>query len=327
MPCTFSDFPNEILLIIGKHLTAGDLHSLVRVSHHFSSLFLSHFRSLALKEENNHTAIYWAAASGNRVMLKRILEEGENVIVFVNAKMVHRSPRVCSEWLLAWMLNGKPNIFLGEPWPTRGLWTAISWAVWTNHQALLRLLLDRGKFEPHSLFPALESAVTCGNEKAVELLLDWVLKDNPYPQKVFSKLLMTATFNNRINMVKRLIKEGANINATSRFYPRREPLFRIAEEKGYMELAGLLVEQHIREDVNFFEPVGKRSALYLAVQFSNEALVRHVLKCGIFVSIESQDRLGNTPSQIAAQKGNKAIIELLASHSRVGKCKSLPYML
>lgn len=102
MSRAFSDFPNELLLAIGRYLEPRDLHSFVRVSRHFSTLFLSHLRGLALRKENTHAAIYWALASRNRTMLKRVLEEGENVIILINSsKVVHRSPKKCSEWILA----------------------------------------------------------------------------------------------------------------------------------------------------------------------------------------------------------------------------------
>lgn len=77
MSRAFSEFPNELLLAISKYLEPRDLHSLVRVSRHFSTLFLSRLRSLALRKENTHATIYWALASRNRTMLKRVLEGGK----------------------------------------------------------------------------------------------------------------------------------------------------------------------------------------------------------------------------------------------------------
>lgn len=324
MSRSFGNLPNEIILLIGDHLTARDLHSLVRASRHFSALFLSRLRDFALKEENTYAAIFCAAASGNRVMLKRVLEKGENVILSTGSTVVYRSPGVCSEWILAWILNGRPNMFLGKSGLGKRPRTAISWAVWTSHQALLRLLLDKGKIKSHSVLPALTAVLRHGNVKAAKPLLDRMLSEDLEPQKSCSKLLRIATSNNHINMVKLLLDGGADINATERFGSRREPLFRIAEEKGHIELARLLVERHIRADANFIDLIGKRSAIYLAVQFSSEALVRHVLEKGAFLNTNLQDPWGNTPFQLAAQKGNEEIIKLLACHSGTKYCKIFP---
>lgn len=148
MPQEFSDFPNELLLKIGKYLEPRDLHSLLRVSRHFSTLFLSRLRGLALRKENTHAAIYWALASRNRTMLKRVLEEGENVIILINSsKVVHRSPKKCSEWILAWMLDERPKISLHEPGLIGGPQTIVSWAIRTGHQAVIGLLVNRAKMK------------------------------------------------------------------------------------------------------------------------------------------------------------------------------------
>lgn len=80
-------------------------------------------------------------------MLKRVLEEGENVIILINSsKVVHRSPKKCSEWILAWMLDERPSISLYEPGLDGGVGlsqTIVSWAVRTSHQAVIGLLVNR----------------------------------------------------------------------------------------------------------------------------------------------------------------------------------------
>lgn len=254
-------------------------------------------------------------------MLKRVLEEGERVIILVNSnKVVHRSPNKCSEWILAWMLNGRPNIFLDEPGLVGGSRTIVSWALRTSHQAVLRLLLDRRKIKSYSIAPALIAATIHGNGKAVGILMDRALKLNPW-QKDFSEPLKIATSHNKVNLVKILLEKGANPSVS----PYGKPLFKIAEERGHMELAGLLMEKQIRADANFIDFTSQRSALYLAVQLSDEALVKYVLEKGAFVDVDPQDPGGNSPFRLALERGDKAIIKLLARHGGIDYCKSVPY--
>lgn len=299
MPRPFSNLPNEILLIFGQYLPARDLYSLARVSRHLCALFIARLRSLALKEENTHAAMYFAAVSGNRVLLKHILEKGENIILRVNGSL-YRSPGCCSEWLLAWVLNGHPSTRLDDA--TRAS-TAISWAVRTSHLTVLRLLLDRRKIGLNATFPALAAAATHGNEKVVKLLLDRLLSEVPHTRGKFSTLLKIAVSNDHVGVVKLLLAYGANSKTRGK---NGMTVLHIAAGRGHTEMLQLLLDQGADKDAR---NNNRLTALCWAVNKGHKETAQLLLDQG--ADKETKDEHGFTALHWAAQRGHREIIQLL----------------
>lgn len=323
MPKPFHGLPTELLLIIGEALEARGLYSLVRTSRQFSDLFLSRLRNLALEKRNTHAAIYWATATRNRAMLKHILEEGEKVVLVERGsskgREVHCSGRVCSEWILACMLNWRSNIVLdGAEFGNRSR-TPLSWALRMSHLGLLRLLFDMADVMSHQKNLALSEAASNGNVRAVKLLIE--KGADPNCQRNGLTSLEIATSKNHIDVVKLLLEHGGDIAAGGR------PLFLFAEEKCNRELAELLVETQVRANPDFIDPESNRSALYLAAQFSNESLVRYVLENGDQVTLRLENHLGLSPLDIAKQRGDVAITKLLMDYNKSNTCKISMYTL
>ena len=109
-----------------------------------------------------------------------------------------------------------------------------------------------------------------------------------------------------IEQVKKLISEGANIDAKNK--QGRTPLH-IAAANGRMEVAGLLIEKGA--NINAKHNSGG-TPLHLAVNGGHKEMVELLITKGADINVKN--RGGNAPLNNAMQRGYTEIVELLRAH-------------
>src|SRR5215471_7122340 len=80
-PRTFTDLPNEIVLIIAEYLKASDLNALIQTRRRFVPLLTSHLYTLALthKRKGLETVLEWATRKGQLPVIERLLAKGADL--------------------------------------------------------------------------------------------------------------------------------------------------------------------------------------------------------------------------------------------------------
>ncbi|RTE69552.1 hypothetical protein BHE90_016067 [Fusarium euwallaceae] len=181
------------------------------------------------------------------------------------------------------------------------LWMAAA----NGHEAIVRLLLDRGAHTEAADGPGrtpLSRAAANGHEAIVRLLLDRGAHteaadiDGGTP-------LWHAAGNGHEAIVRLLLDRGADIEAADR--RGRTPLLRAAEN-GHEAVVRLLLDRGA--DIEAADKKG-RTPLWYAAANGHEAIVRLLLDRG--ARIEVADMWGSTSLLLAAANGQEAIVRLL----------------
>ena len=137
---------------------------------------------------------------------------------------------------------------------------------------------------------------------------------SPYRPEFLDKELLTAVTQNDAQNVERLIKLGANVNATTDDDVRDTALSLAIMEGGYPEIVKLLVENGA--DVNAKDTVGA-SPLLMAVYWHNDRLginmeiVRLLIQHG--ADVNAQDCDGMTALMYAAKVGHAELARVLVT--------------
>jgi len=105
------------------------------------------------------------------------------------------------------------------------------------------------------------------------------------------------------DIVKLLLKKGADVNAADKF---GKTALMMASEKGYKEIMEMLLAKGA--DVNAKGKPGK-TALMIATENGYEQVVKLLLAKG--ADVQAQEVLGNTALMMAFEKGYKEIMEML----------------
>ncbi|KXH63431.1 hypothetical protein CSAL01_04545 [Colletotrichum salicis] len=183
--------------------------------------------------------------------------------------------------------------------------TPLSWAAEYGHEAVVRLLLDRGahiEAADEEGRTSLLWAAENGHEAVVELLLDRGANTEAADKKSRTPLLWAAK-NGHEAVVRLLLDRGANIEAAGKW--GTTPLS-WAAEYGHEAVVRLLLDRGAH--IEAADEEGRTSLLW-ASKNGREVVVRLLLDRG--AHIEAADEEGRTSLLWAAENGRETVVRLL----------------
>ena len=194
--------------------------------------------------------------------------------------------------------------------------TPLSWAAGNGHEAVVRLLIERGVVDINTKDfrgrTSLIWAVKKGHEAVVQLLIergdvDINAKDDRYGQTS----LIWAAENGHEAVVRLLIERGdVDINARDNEYGRTSLIW--AAENGHEAVVRLLIERG-DVDINAKDNLGQTSLMW-TVKVGHEAIVRLLIE-NHDVDINITDNDGKTALSWATERGGEVIMQLIRRRS------------
>ncbi|KAF7554286.1 hypothetical protein G7Z17_g3000 [Cylindrodendrum hubeiense] len=199
------------------------------------------------------------------------------------------------------LLISAENVNLVDSWGR----TAISYATEKGHEAILKLLIDKGadiESENESGRTPLSWAAENGHDGVVRLLLDEgvdIESEDEYSRMPLS----WAAENGHEAVIKLLLDKGADAGTWNDY--GNTPLLEAAQN-GHEAAVKLLLDKGA--DANVTDNYGW-APLFWAASGGYEAVITLLLDKG--VDVESKDQYGQMPISWAAQKGHEAAVKLL----------------
>ncbi|KAH3269678.1 hypothetical protein KXW55_003589 [Aspergillus fumigatus] len=188
--------------------------------------------------------------------------------------------------------------------------TALYQASSSGHEAVVKLLLDHGADvnarSASKGWTALFEAASNGHEAVVQLLLDCGADVNMKDEDGWTPLCQAASRGHEA-VAGLLVSHGADINA--RDGNGRTALYRAASD-GYEAVVCPLLDHGA--DINARGKYKGRTALFEAASNGHEAVVHLLLVRGADVNMKDED--GRTPLYQAASRGHEAVAGLLVGH-------------
>ncbi|KAI5846366.1 ankyrin repeat-containing domain protein [Morchella snyderi] len=295
--------PNELLLLIVESLTsARDLCCLVFTNRRFCHLFAPSLLRYAIQKEHAMTALFYAAAVGNRPLIRLILESGPPLMVLghirdrigdFGIRVIYSAPMRCADEAVDRILSIGPGIQLTRLWEGRaspsaplpalthgtfhGTFPALHWGVLQGHYRLVRMLLAR---------PGVDV-----NARIHISLNRWGYRDHDaYSQEADER--------------------GPNRRVYRRHFAPGEfnvaPLH-LAAYLGHKEIVELLL--HSGAEVGTLATYDNKTELHLAAQMGHEGVVRLLLEKG--ADVDMADGGGWHPLFGAVMFGHEAMVALL----------------
>jgi len=188
--------------------------------------------------------------------------------------------------------------------------TPLSYAAGNGHEAVVRLLVERDDADinakdNYGRTPLLLAAQD-GHEAVVRLLVERGDVDTNAKDSFGRTPLLLAAENGH-EAVVRLLAEGGGVDINAKHIYGRTPLS-FAAKNGHEAVVRLLTE---RDDVDInAKDNGGQTALSLAVQCGNEAVVRLLVERDD-VDTNAKDNDGQTALSWAAENGHEAVVRLL----------------
>ena len=200
--------------------------------------------------------------------------------------------------------------------------TALMQAAYNRQEAIVKLLLDSGKVEvnskDHDGFTALAVAAYIGHEAIVKLLLDSDKVDVNAKYHSDTTALSWAAKNGREAIVKLLLDSG-KVDVNSKYNGGTMALS-WAAQNGHEAIVKLLLDSG-KVDVNSNDDI-EIMALPWAAQNGHEAIVKLLLDSGKF-DVNSRDDSRSEALAWAAQDGYEAIVKLLLDSGCKADSKSV----
>ncbi|KAF4264238.1 hypothetical protein KXV68_007120 [Aspergillus fumigatus] len=188
--------------------------------------------------------------------------------------------------------------------------TALYQASSSGHEAVVKLLLEHGADvnarSASKGWTALFEAASNGHKAVVQLLLDCGADVNMKDEDGWTPLCQAASRGHEA-VAGLLVSHGADINA--RDGNGRTALYRAASD-GYEAVVCLLLDHGA--DINARGKYKGRTALFEAASNGHEAVVHLLLDRGADVNMKDED--GRTPLYQAASRGHEAVAGLLVGH-------------
>ena len=170
-----------------------------------------------------------------------------------------------------------------------------------------------GSISAKSLDEQLYDAARKGQTAQVQQLIQKGANVNVTHGAVQSTPLIVAAFNLHLDVVRELLKAGANVNATTKDNTSALIMAMSNTKKGNVNaqakrnVVNTLVNTY-HANVNQMDR-HHRTALKLAIMQQNQSLVRTLVTAHADVNAASPD--GSTPLQLAKQRKNKTIVQIL----------------
>jgi len=169
---------------------------------------------------------------------------------------------------------------------------------------LLRRGFDANTLDPkgfHGLFLAVQEP----SPKVADVLIAWPKTNVEFRTAKDESPLMLASLRGHVDLVKKLIARGGDVNKTG-----WTPLH-YAATNGHLEIMNLLLENHAYIDA---ESPNKTTPLMMAAQYGNAAAVRLLLEAGADATLRNQ--LGLTAIDFANKANRSDSAELIAASRR-----------
>ncbi|PMB72191.1 putative ankyrin repeat protein [Beauveria bassiana] len=275
--------------------------------------------------EKDQTPLLWAAARGDDVIVKLLLEKGSNIRAEDKRGRTPLSHAVENGHYATVRLllqNGCDFRKHNNDWKSPLLYAAMN-----GNDAIMRLLLENGadiEAQDCNMESPLRAAASFGEEKAVRLLLeagaDIEAKDN-----AGRTALTCATEREREAIVQLLLEKGADVESPASGV--HNPLI-VAATHAYENVLRLLLKAGANieakdhsgrkatvrlllsegADIEAQSNRGMTSLIY-AAGCGNEAIVRLLLEKG--ANVEAVGPEGNSPLTFAASVGRENVVRLL----------------
>jgi ankyrin repeat protein len=181
------------------------------------------------------------------------------------------------------------------------------WAVENAHEAVVKLLIERGidvEAENESTYKtALHLTAESGHEAVVKLLIE--RGANLEARDNFQETpLHLAASSGQEAVVKLLIEKGVNLEAKEQ--TKQTPLH-LAAENGHESVVKLLIEKGVNLEAE--GDILDKTALHLAAGKGHEAVVKLLIEKG--VNLEAKTLFKRTALHLAARSGHEAVVKLL----------------
>ena len=190
---------------------------------------------------------------------------------------------------------------------TRYSQTPLSWAVQYGREAVVKLLLEKGAEletrDTEYCQTPLSWAVRYGHGAVVELLLEKGAELETRDTRYGQTPLSWAAEKGHEAVVKLLLEKGAELETRDNY--GQTPLL-WAAEKGHEAVVELLLEKGAELETK--SEYGQ-TPLSWAVRYGQEAVVELLLEKG--AELETRDNYGQTPLSWAVRYGHEAVVELL----------------
>ncbi|KAF9767409.1 hypothetical protein IL306_000040, partial [Fusarium sp. DS 682] len=245
------------------------------------------------KDSDGRTPLSWAAGGGHEVVVQILLKTGKFDVA--------GWPKVVVRLLL--LVTGKAYVDTKD-WKGR---TPLSYTAENGHEAVVRLLLDRGAYTEaadNGGRTSLSYAAAKGYAAVVRLLLDRGAHTEAADRRWGRTLLLWAAMKGDEAVVRLLLDRGAHTEAANN--EGQTPLL-LAAINGDEAVVRLLLARGAHTEAA--DRRWGQTPLLLAAMKGDEAVVRLLLDRGAYT--EAADKWGRTPLSYASGNGHEAVVRLL----------------
>lgn len=204
-------------------------------------------------------------------------------------------------------------VLIGFSWAHAGSYEDFFVAIKQDNSGAIDALLRRG-FDPDTLdpkgLPGLYLALRDGSLKAAGALIQWPKTNVEIRTAQDESPLMMAALKGHVDLVKKLIERGADVNKTG-----WAPLH-YAATSGQLAIMELLLDESAYIDA---ESPNGTTPLMMAAQYGTPAAVKLLLDAGADPTLRNQ--LGLSAIDFANRANRKESAELIAASQRTAQPK------